>query len=266
MHNDIGRQFLQRLQVVPEGLLDEVALLHAGRADVPFEQLAGRPGHERRDLRFSLHEQSRIFYISVAQRVKHAKGACRLLSRSEMNIHARLERFVLPRKVVVEPRRGGRREERRVLPRRMLILDEDRQGMRSSLPRGRCELRAAADLESPHRCRARGDRPAEVDVEILVQPADGAAPVHEDPTRRDGPHLRARRQRPMSRRAQERAARECVVDRLVEEIERGEGADDQIAVGQREVVADDDAAAERIAGLVELVRDSARQCRFLGEC
>jgi hypothetical protein len=50
---------------MPERLFHEVALLHSRRADVPLEQFAGRAGDDRRDLRFSLHVQSIIFYISV---------------------------------------------------------------------------------------------------------------------------------------------------------------------------------------------------------
>ena len=57
MHHDVGRQLLQRLQVMPESLFDEVAFLHAGRADVSFEQLAGRAGYDGRDLRFSFHDR-----------------------------------------------------------------------------------------------------------------------------------------------------------------------------------------------------------------
>jgi hypothetical protein len=59
MDDDIGRQFLQRLKVVTKGLFDEVALFHAGRADVPLEQLAGRAGDYGRDLSFPLQTGTR---------------------------------------------------------------------------------------------------------------------------------------------------------------------------------------------------------------
>jgi len=55
MHDDVGRQFLQSLQVMTEGLFDEMPLLYAGCADVLVEQLAGRAGYECGDLRFSFH-------------------------------------------------------------------------------------------------------------------------------------------------------------------------------------------------------------------
>ena len=56
MHHDVGRQFLERLQVMSERLFDEVALLHAGCADVSFEQLAGRAGYDGRDLSFAFND------------------------------------------------------------------------------------------------------------------------------------------------------------------------------------------------------------------
>ncbi len=56
MNDDIGRQFLQRLEVVPQRLLDEMPLLHAGCAHVSFEQLAGRPGYDCGYLSFSFHD------------------------------------------------------------------------------------------------------------------------------------------------------------------------------------------------------------------
>ena len=74
MYDDIDRQFLQRLQVVPEGLFDEVALLHAGGADVPFEQIARRAGHDCRDLSFSFHDEQEIFYSFVEGRINPAAG------------------------------------------------------------------------------------------------------------------------------------------------------------------------------------------------
>src|SRR5882724_11005261 len=39
MDDDVRRQLLQCLQVVPESLLDEMAFLHAGGADVPLKQV-----------------------------------------------------------------------------------------------------------------------------------------------------------------------------------------------------------------------------------
>ena len=55
MRDNIGGQFLQGLEVVPQRLFDEMALLHPRCADVPLEQLAGRAGDDRRDLRFAFH-------------------------------------------------------------------------------------------------------------------------------------------------------------------------------------------------------------------
>lgn len=65
MHDDVGRQLLERLQVMSKRLFDEVAFFHAGRADVLLEQVAGCAGHERRDLGFSRHDLQRILYIFV---------------------------------------------------------------------------------------------------------------------------------------------------------------------------------------------------------
>ena len=55
MDHHVGRQLLQRDQVVLQGLLDQVALLHAARARVAFERLPGCRGDERRDLDFLVH-------------------------------------------------------------------------------------------------------------------------------------------------------------------------------------------------------------------
>jgi hypothetical protein len=55
MDKNVGRQFLQRPQVVTEGLFDEVPLLYAGRANVLVEQLTGRAGYNCGDLRFTFH-------------------------------------------------------------------------------------------------------------------------------------------------------------------------------------------------------------------
>ena len=38
MHDHVRRQLLQGLQVVAQRLLDQMAFLHAGRADMPLEE------------------------------------------------------------------------------------------------------------------------------------------------------------------------------------------------------------------------------------
>lgn len=42
MYDNVGRQFLQCLEVMPKRLFDEVTFLNTGRANVAFEQLTGR--------------------------------------------------------------------------------------------------------------------------------------------------------------------------------------------------------------------------------
>lgn len=56
MNDQVSRQLLQSLEVVPKGLLHEVSLFHAGRADVTLEQLFGGSRDERRDLCFLFHD------------------------------------------------------------------------------------------------------------------------------------------------------------------------------------------------------------------
>jgi hypothetical protein len=41
MDEDVGRQLLQRAQVMPKRLLDQMSLLDPGRTDVTLEQLFG---------------------------------------------------------------------------------------------------------------------------------------------------------------------------------------------------------------------------------
>jgi hypothetical protein len=73
----------------------------------------------------------------------------------------------------------------------------------------------------------------------------------------DNPALDSHRGDPMRRGADEPSACEIVIDRLAQPIDRAERADDEV-VAEREVVARDDAAADRIAVIIELIGDRAR--------
>jgi hypothetical protein len=75
VHDDIDWQFLERPQVVPQRLFDQMTFLDTGRADMLLEQLTGRARHDCRDLSFSFHDSPRLFYVFVEQAVKLALEA-----------------------------------------------------------------------------------------------------------------------------------------------------------------------------------------------
>ena len=104
----------------------------------------------------------------------------------------------------------------------------------------------------------------EVDVQRLVQDADARDAVEPDARAELRAGLDAEGAHEVRGGAEIAAAREGVVHRSVDEVERGERADDD-AVGPRcELVADQETAAERIGAVAELVREDVCRCQPFG--
>lgn len=91
--HEVGRQFLQGVQVVPERLLDDVSLADAGCANVTLEKFFRRRRDECRDLGFFLHRRKsfytpvdaavyRVCFIPIADMTPRRPEGLRDLSRS----------------------------------------------------------------------------------------------------------------------------------------------------------------------------------------
>src|SRR5258708_28791072 len=136
----------------------------------------------------------------------------------------------------------------------MLVLREHGNRVPRELPRGRLIL--AADAQRKAR---RGDvalrRRDKIDVEVMVEPRRTGKAVKIDSRRGDEARLHPRIDEPVRAGAEELSACKIMIDGLVEIIERGERADDDVVVPWLEIVAADNADAERIAGVDELVGD-----------
>src|SRR5258707_9532670 len=76
--------------------------------------------------------------------------------------------------------------------------------------------------------------------------------------------LHARIDEPVRGGAEELSAREVMIDGLVEIIERGERPDDDVVVPRLEIVAADDADAERIATVGKSIGDHVGRCEAFG--
>ena len=85
MHDDVGGKRVERLEVMQEGILDEVAFLDSGCANMLLQQHPGRGGNGRRDLGPSVHgysfvDTSTVFKVHVSSPLKAGRPGTGALS------------------------------------------------------------------------------------------------------------------------------------------------------------------------------------------
>src|SRR5262245_12483996 len=90
MDDDVRRQLSKRLQVVTEGQLDEMTLLHSRCADMPFEELLGGRRDEGRYLSLPFHGRQRRTYTFVGRGSTHPGGPRQGLPACHCDLRRRL--------------------------------------------------------------------------------------------------------------------------------------------------------------------------------
>src|SRR5258708_9411378 len=103
-----------------------------------------------------------------------------------------------------------------------------------------------------------------MEVGVRVEPRGTGKAVKIDSGGGDDARLDAGIDEPVRGGAEELSAREVMIDGLVEIIERGERPDDDVVVPRLEIVAADDADAERIATVGKSLGDHVGRCAPFG--
>src|SRR5260370_8002710 len=145
----------------------------------------------------------------------------------------------------------------------MLVLREHGNRVPRELPSGGVILAADAKRKAGRGAVALRRRD-KIDVEVMVEPRRTGKAVKIDSRRGDDARLDAGIDEPVRGGAEELSAREVMIDGLVEIIERGERPDDDVVVPRLEIVAADDADAERIATVGKSIGDHVGLCEAFG--
>src|SRR5258708_8003020 len=145
----------------------------------------------------------------------------------------------------------------------MLVLREHGNRVPGERPGWRLVFAADAQRKRGRGAVARRRRD-KIDVEVMVEPRRTGKAVKIDSRRGDDARLDAGIDEPVRGGAEELSAREVMIDGLVEIIERGERPDDDVVVPRLEIVAADDADAERIATVGKSLGDHVGRCAPFG--